>query len=291
MKSGFVAVVGRPNVGKSSIINALVGRKVTIVSDKPQTTRYRIRAIINRDEGQIVFVDTPGFHKPVDSLGDYLNSQVINILDEVDLILFVIDVAAGFGKGDEFLSGYLREAKPPKILVANKIDAADPLVVEDSIKAANVCCGFVETVKTSAVTGEGLEDLVKVIFKFLPEGPRFYPEDMVTDIPLEYSLAEIIREKILHKTYEEVPHAVAVEVEEIEEVKEKNLVKIFATIYVSKDSQKGIIIGKDGRMLKEIGTDARLEMEELLKKKVFLKLQVKVKKDWRKKEQAVRMLY
>jgi len=291
MKSGFVAVVGRPNVGKSSIINALVGEKVSIVSDKPQTTRYRVRAIINRDEGQIVFVDTPGFHKPVDSLGDYLNSEVINLLNEVDLIMFVIDVAAGFGKGDEFLSSYLKSAKPPKILVANKIDAAVPETVEESIRAANICCGFVETIKTSAVTGEGLEELVTAIFRHLPEGPRFYPEDMVTDIPLEYRIAEIIREKVLHKTYEEVPHAVAVEVEEMEEVPEKKLLKIYATIYVEKDSQKGIIIGKNGRMLKEIGSEARLEIEALLNKRVFLGLQVKVKKDWRKKEHAVRMLY
>lgn len=291
MKSGFVAVVGRPNVGKSSIINALAGEKVSIVSDKPQTTRYRIRAIIDRDEGQIVFVDTPGFHKPVDSLGDYLNSEVLKILNDVDLILFVIDAQAGFGKGDEYLSSHLKKARPPKILVANKIDAADADVLSNSIESANLCCDFVETVKTSAVTGEGLEELVKTIFKYLPEGPRFYPEGTVTDIPLEYRIAEIIREKILHKTYEEVPHAVAVEVDEIEEVEEKNLVKIYATIFVEKDSQKGIIIGKNGRMLKEIGTEARLEIEVLLKKRVFLSLQVKVKKDWRNKEQAIRMLY
>lgn len=291
MKSGFVAVVGRPNVGKSSIINALAGEKVSIVSDKPQTTRYRIRAIIDRDEGQIVFVDTPGFHKPVDSLGDYLNSEVLKILNDVDLILFVIDAQAGFGKGDEYLSSHLKKARPPKILVANKIDAADADVLSNSIESANLCCDFVETVKTSAVTGEGLEELVKTIFKYLLEGPRFYPEGTVTDIPLEYRIAEIIREKILHKTYEEVPHAVAVEVDEIEEVEEKNLVKIYATIFVEKDSQKGIIIGKNGRMLKEIGTEARLEIEVLLKKRVFLSLQVKVKKDWRNKEQAIRMLY
>lgn len=291
MKSGFLAVVGRPNVGKSSIINALAGEKVSIVSDKPQTTRYRIRAIIDRDEGQIVFVDTPGFHKPVDSLGDYLNSEVLKILNDVDLILFVIDAQAGFGKGDEYLSSHLKKARPPKILVANKIDAADADVLSNSIESANLCCDFVETVKTSAVTGEGLEELVKTIFKYLPEGPRFYPEGTVTDIPLEYRIAEIIREKILHKTYEEVPHAVAVEVDEIEEVEEKNLVKIYATIFVEKDSQKGIIIGKNGRMLKEIGTEARLEIEVLLKKRVFLSLQVKVKKDWRNKEQAIRMLY
>ncbi|MCX7832166.1 MAG: GTPase Era [Actinobacteria bacterium] len=291
MKSGFVAIVGRPNVGKSSIINAIAGQKVSIVSDKPQTTRYRIRAIINREEGQIVFVDTPGFHKPVDSLGDYLNNEVLNLLNEVDLIVFVIDSQSGFGKGDEYLSSHLKKAKPPKILVANKIDACDRKTLESSIESAHLCCDFVSTIKTSAVTGEGLEDLLKEIFKYLPEGPRFYPEDMVTDVPLEYRLAEIIREKILHKTYEEVPHAVAVEIEEMEEVEEKNLIKIYATIYVEKDSQKGIIIGRNGRMLKEVGTEARLEIEHLLSKKVFLSLQVKVKKDWRKKEQAVRMLY
>lgn len=291
MKSGFVAVVGRPNVGKSSIINAIAKEKVSIVSDKPQTTRYRVRAIINRDEGQIVFVDTPGFHKPVDSLGDYLNSEVLNLLNDVDLILFVIDGAAGFGKGDEFLSNHLKKAKPAKILVANKVDAADPEILENSIKAASICCDFLEVLKTSAVTGEGLEELVGTIFKYLPEGPKFYPEDMVTDIPVEYRIAEIIREKILHKTYEEVPHAVAVEVEEMEEVEEKNLVKIYATIYVEKDSQKGIIIGRSGRMLKDIGTEARLEIEALLGRRVYLSLQVKVKKDWRKKDQAVRMLY
>lgn len=291
MKSGFVAIVGRPNVGKSTLLNALVGRKVSIVSDKPQTTRYRIRAIYNSDRGQIVFVDTPGFHKPVDSLGDYLNNEVLNLLNEVDLIVFMIDAAGGFGKGDEYLANILKSSKTPKILVCNKVDLAESEQVESSACSVRLCCDFERVIKTSAITGEGLEELINAIYKFLPEGPRYYPEDMITDLPFEYQVAEIIREKVLHHTYEEVPHAVAVEVDEITENPQKNLTSIYATVFVEKDSQKGIIIGKGGSMLKKIGTEARVELEALTGKKIFLGLNVKVKKDWRKKEQAVRMLY
>ncbi len=291
MKSGFVAIVGRPNVGKSTLLNALVGRKVSIVSDKPQTTRYRIRAIYNSDKGQIVFVDTPGFHKPVDSLGDYLNNEVLNLLDEVDLIVFMIDAAGGFGKGDEYLANILKSSKTPKILACNKVDLAETEKVESSACSAGLCCDFKRVIKTSAITGEGLEELINAIYEFLPEGPRYYPEDMITDLPFEYQVAEIIREKVLHHTYEEVPHAVAVEVDEITENPQKNLTSIYATVFVEKDSQKGIIIGKGGSMLKKIGTEARVELEALTGKKIFLGLNVKVKKDWRKKEQAVRMLY
>lgn len=291
MKSGFVAVVGRPNVGKSTLINALVGKKVSIVSNKPQTTRYRIRAVLNREQGQIVFVDTPGYHKPRDALGEYLNDAVEQTFNDVDLILFLVDAASGVGRGDEYLASIIKDSKPPKILAINKIDACTETEKKRAEELAKNLLPFDRVISISAVTGENLDELVNILFELLPEGPRYYPEDMITDNPVEQQIAEIIREKVLERTFEEVPHAVAVEVEEIEEESEKNLLKIHAVIYVEKESQKGIIIGKNGSMIKDIGTAARLELEALLNKKVFLSLHVKVKKNWRKKENAIRLLY
>lgn len=286
-----MAVVGRPNVGKSTLINALVGKKVSIVSNKPQTTRYRIRAVLNREQGQIVFVDTPGYHKPRDALGEYLNDAVEQTFNDVDLILFLVDAASGVGRGDEYLASIIKDSKPPKILAINKIDACTETEKKRAEELAKNLLPFDRVISISAVTGENLDELVNILFELLPEGPRYYPEDMITDNPVEQQIAEIIREKVLERTFEEVPHAVAVEVEEIEEESEKNLLKIHAVIYVEKESQKGIIIGKNGSMIKDIGTAARLELEALLNKKVFLSLHVKVKKNWRKKENAIRLLY
>lgn len=291
MKCGFVAVVGRPNVGKSTTLNALVKEKATIVSDKPQTTRYKIKVILTRSDAQIIFVDTPGFHKPKDALGSYLNSHVESVLNDVDLILFMVDTSAGIGKGDAYLADLVKKAIPKKILVLNKIDLCSPKVFEESKRKASELMDFVDSAEISAVTGEGLDQLVEKIVNHLPEGHMLYPEDMVVDVPIENRISELIREKILERTREEVPHAIAVEVEDIKEREDKNLIEIYAIIYVERDSQKGIIIGKGGRMLKDIGTAARLEIENLLKKHVYLNLRVKVKEDWREKESAVRMLY
>lgn len=291
MKSGFVAVVGRPNVGKSTLINALVGKKVTIVSNKPQTTRYRIRAVLNREQGQIVFVDTPGYHKPRDALGEYLNDAVEQTFNDVDVLLFLVDAASGVGRGDEYLATVIKKASPPKVLAINKVDACSEADRKKAEEMAKNLAPFDRVIQISALTGENLDEMINVLFELLPEGPQFYPEDMITDNPFEQQVAEIIREKILERTFEEVPHAVAVEVEEIEEEREKNLLKIHAVIFVEKESQKGIIIGKNGSMIKDIGTSARLELEALLNRKVFLSLHVKVKKNWRKKENAVRLLY
>lgn len=291
MKSGFVGLVGRPNVGKSTLINSVVGEKVSIVSDKPQTTRYKIRSILNVKDGQIIFIDTPGYHKPKDTLSSYLNSQAKSILNDVDVLVLMVDAAAGVGRGDQFIAEMLRKLEVPKILVVNKADISSEQDIENARKLALTFDKFDEVVVTSAVDGKGLDKFVSSILKVIPEGPMYYPLDMVTDNPLKQRLSEIIREKVLLHTFEEVPHAVAVEIEEMKEREKKELIDIFANIYVERESQKGIIIGKKGKMLKKIGTEARKELENILNSQVFLDLRVKVKKNWRKKEKAIKLLY
>lgn len=291
MRSGFVAVVGKPNSGKSTLLNALTGQKVSIVSEKPQTTRFKIRGVVNRPEGQIVFVDTPGFHRPKDALGEYLNSQVTGTLREVDLILFLADSSRELNEEDSLLIEEIKKAKAPCFLVVTKKDLATPEMVSKTEQEAARLLPCKESVAISAVTGEGLDLLIEKILSYLPEGPALYPEDMVTDYPLSLQAAEIIREKVLMNLHQEVPHSVAVQVIKIEDKPEKNLLAIQAEIYVEKDSQKKIVIGREGSMIKKIGTLAREELEHITRKKIFLELYVKVKEKWRDKESFVKKLY
>jgi len=286
LKSGFVALAGKPNVGKSTLINAMMKRKVVIVSDKPQTTRNRINCILTGKDFQIVFTDTPGIHKPLHRLGEYMVKIAVRAMQGVDLILFVVDATEGFGKPETYVARYIEEAKISTILVVNKIDLLrdkKEVCRKIEVMAKTHTSQIVDSVYVSAVTGENLELLLQKVLEKLPEGPQFYPEDMVTDRPLEFMIAELIREKIFNLTSQEVPHSTGVGVDALEE-RQNGVVYILATIYVERDSQKGIIIGKGGRMIKEIGVMARKEIEFLLGKKVFLELRVKTKEKWRNRD-------
>ena len=279
-KSGFIAVIGRPNVGKSTLINKIIGQKIAIMSDKPQTTRSRIQCILTQDDAQFIFLDTPGIHKPKFKLGEYMLKAAEGTLKEVDAIFFVIDATEKFGGGEKYILERLNETNQPVILVINKIDLLKREEILPLIAAYSERYNFAATVPISAADGTNIDELLNEAKKFLPEGPKYYPADMVTDQPERLIISEIIREKILHVTEDEVPHSVAVDIEEIT-ARKNNLTYIRATIYVERDSQKGILIGKDGGLLKGVGQNARPEIEMLLGTKVFLDLWVKVKKDWR----------
>ncbi|MBS3970395.1 MAG: GTPase Era [Clostridia bacterium] len=281
MKSGFVAIAGRPNVGKSTLMNALIGKKVAIMSDKPQTTRNKITGVMTRPELQVVFIDTPGIHKPKTKLGEVMVGLTERSLKEVDLILYIVDAAAEIGRGDDFINQILINSKLPIIIALNKIDnLKEQEILEKTVKWQST--GVSETiVPISALKSINLERLVEVLGNHLEEGPQYYPEDMVTDQPENMVVAEIIREKILHLTREEIPHSTAVVLDAMEE-RENNVIYIDAIIYLERDSQKGIVIGKGGTMLKQIGQFAREEIEGLLNARIYLDLRVKVKKNWRK---------
>jgi GTP-binding protein Era len=288
-RSGIVAVVGRPNVGKSTLVNALVGQKVAIVSDKPQTTRKGIRGILTTHEAQVVFVDTPGFHKPRTALGSRLNEIVGESTEGVDAIVLVVDAAAGVGRGDAFV--YERQLAPhpcPKLCAVNKLDAVRGRREVPQLQAASDLGAFDEIVPVSARTGSGVELLRGLLVERVPEGQALFPPDEVTDQPLEERLAELVREKALEVTREEVPHSIAVIVEDVE--REDGLTRVPATLIVERDSQKGIVIGRGGEVLKRIGTAAREEMERLLGTKVFLDLRVKVLKEWQRDPKALQRL-
>jgi GTP-binding protein Era len=278
-----VAIIGRPNVGKSTLLNQLVGHKVAIMSDKPQTTRHKIHSIITRDDAQIIFLDTPGIHKPKHKLGEYMVEVALGALKEVDVILFLVEPQLP-GPGDEYIIYQLREVTTPVILVINKIDLlenkAELLPLIDVFRQKY---NFAEIVPVSALKPENLERLMDLVVSYLPYGPKYYPDDMITDRPEQFIMAELIREKVLHLTSQEVPHGVAVVVEEVEPRSEQ-LVYVRAVIYTEKESHKAILIGKGGRMLKEIGRLAREEMELLLGSKIYLDLWVKVKEDWRNQD-------
>jgi len=288
-KSGFVAIIGRPNVGKSTLMNQVIGQKIAIMSDKPQTTRNKIHGVYTTPDSQIVFLDTPGIHKRQSKLGDYMNQTALGTLGEVEAVLFLVDASEGIGGGDRFIAEQLSKIKTPVMLVMNKIDKIEPPALLPLIEEYRKLHNFAEIVPISAKLGSNVDTLLDQIQKYLPPGPQYYPEDQVTDHPEQFVCAELIREKILHMTREEVPHSIAVTIEDMR-VEENGTVYISAVIFVERDSQKGIIIGKQGALLKEVGKQARQDIQRLLGSKIFLELWVKVKKDWRNQERVLRDL-
>ncbi|MGI6678321.1 MAG: GTPase Era [Dehalobacterium sp.] len=286
-KSGFVTIIGRPNVGKSTLLNAVLGQKIAIMSDKPQTTRNKIQGFYTTQEAQIIFIDTPGIHKPQHKLGEYMVTVAERTLNEVDVVLYLVDGSAKFGAGEEFIIKQLAQIETPVFLVINKIDLITREQLFDLIAEYSNKFSFAEIIPLSALKEDGVDHLVEILVQYLAEGPLYYPEDMITDQPEKAIVAELIREKVLLLTREEIPHSVAVEVTDFKE-REENIIYIGAVIYVERDSQKGIIIGKKGSMLKKIGEMARIDIENLLDSKVYLDLWVKVKKDWRNQDVSLR---
>ncbi|MCC0629937.1 GTPase Era [Clostridioides sp. ES-S-0108-01] len=281
-KSGFVSIVGRPNVGKSTLMNNVVGEKIAIMSDKPQTTRNTIQAVYTDEEMQIVFLDTPGIHKPKNKLGEFMVKAATEAFKNVDLILFVVDDSKKIGPGDRKIIEDLRSVKTPIILVVNKIDQLDQKdELFDIIKMYDNEGIFKEIVPISALKGKNTDTLIKVIQNYLEEGPKYFPDYMITDQPERVLIAELIREKVLHYLNDEIPHGVAVEIEKMKARNDKEIVDVSAVIYCERDSHKGIIIGKNGRKLKGIGKSARQDIELLLGSQINLQLWVKVKENWR----------
>lgn len=287
-KSGFVSIIGRPNVGKSTFLNKVIGQKIAIMSDKPQTTRNKIQGVYTTDHSQIVFIDTPGIHKPKHKLGDFMMKVAQNTLNEVDLILFMINAVEGLGKGDQFIIERLKQTNQPVFLVINKIDQVHPDKLITLIGQYKELYDFKGIIPISALEGNNVNTLLEQIEKYMPNGPQYYPADQVTDHPERFIITELIREKVLHLTREEIPHSIAVVMDSLERRGDGNTVYIAATIIVERDSQKGIVIGKQGKMLKEVGRMARIDIEALLGSKVFLELWVKVQKDWRNKSNQLR---
>ena len=281
-KSGFVTLIGRPNVGKSTLMNRMIGQKIAITSSKPQTTRNRIQTVYHDERGQIIFLDTPGIHKAKNKLGEYMVNAAESTFKEVDVVLWLVEPTDFIGKGERHIAETLKKSKAPVILVMNKIDTVKKAELLQFIDAYKDILEFAEIVPVSAVTGDGVEDLVGTMFRYLDEGPQYYDEDTITDQPERQIVAELIREKALRLLSDEIPHGIAVSIESMKDRPGKRpLVDIEATIICERDSHKGIIIGKQGSMLKKIGTDAREDIESFLQTKVNLKLWVKVKKDWR----------
>ncbi|MDW7650091.1 MAG: GTPase Era [Bacillota bacterium] len=285
-RSGFVALVGRPNVGKSTLMNAMIGEKMAIISEKPQTTRNQIRGILTGDHYQAVFLDTPGIHKPQHKLGEKMVQVAVRTFKEVDLILFLVDAEAGPGGGDEYILGQLAEVDTPVFLVVNKADRSGISEAQKLVAHYERLYSFKASLVISALEGTNRDKLLSLILEQLPEGPQYYPTEMITDQPERFIVAELIREKILGLTRDEVPHAIAVEILSMTNREGRDLIDIQANVYVERESQKGIIIGKRGAMLKEVGKLARQDIEALLGSPVFLELWVKVKADWRNKEGA-----
>ena len=287
MKSGFTAIIGRPNVGKSTLLNCILGQKIVITTDKAQTTRKRIKGIYTTEKGQIVFVDTPGVHKPLNKLGEFLLDEAKVAVPDADVILFLVDGSEPAGKGDKWIAQHLLQTEIPIIIVMNKVDKVKKSgkIDENLLSYKTLFEKNYPVVKISAKTGRNIDTLIKNIFKALPKGDLLYPEETVTEETMRDVTEEIIREKILINTSDEIPHSVAVKVENYFE--QEDIDKIYATIFCEQKSQKGILIGKGGSLLKKIGTEARLELEKIVEKKVFLSLEVKVEKDWRKKQNAL----
>ncbi len=288
-RSGFIALIGRPNAGKSTLLNYLVGQKIAITSDKPQTTRNRIAGILTGDSWQVILLDTPGVHKPKDKLGDQMVKTALNTLSEVDVVYYLVDATMPFGSGEAFLVDKLKNLKTPVFLLLNKIDMLEKKALLPLIDFYQKKLDCETIVPISARFGENIDSLLKATLLHLPEGPQYYPAESVTDQPERIIIAEMIREKVIQVTREEVPHAVAVGIDIIERRSEE-LLYVSATIYVERDSQKGIIIGKNGDVLKTIGSRARVDIEKMLGNKIFLELWVKVKADWRNRESILQEL-
>lgn len=285
-RSGFVALVGRPNAGKSTLLNACYGKKVAITSPVAQTTRRRMRAVVNRPGYQLVFVDTPGIHKPKDGLGSELNKSALFELNDVDVVAFLIDATKPIGRGDAWVAERVRCARSKKVLVLTKADEADPAQVMEQLKAAHELMDYDDEIVTSSVKNFNVDAFIETVARFLPEGPRWFPEDMGTDASDETLVAEFVREKVLRRTRDEIPHSVGVICDALEQT--KKVLRVHATIYVEREGQKGIIIGKGGEMIKHIGIDARRDLERIFGTQVFLELDVKVKAGWRDDEAQIR---
>ena len=289
-KSGFVSIIGRPNVGKSTLLNLILGEKISITTKKPQTTRNRITGIKNLPSAQIVFWDTPGIHKARDILNKMMVKTALSTISEVDVIFFMIDADKRSGQGDNFILSLLETVKIPVILVINKIDLVEKGMLLPLIETMSKKYPFKEIVPISSKTGEGLDRLMSVVVESINEGPRYFPDDIVTDMPERFIVSEMIREKILQRLHEEVPYLTAVEIEKFDEPQDRDVIIINALIIVERDSQKRIVVGKGGKMIKVIGTLARKEIESLLGTKVYLELFVKVKSGWSRSEQSLRDL-
>ena len=287
-KSGFAAIIGRPNVGKSTLMNHLIGQKIAITSRKPQTTRNKIQTVYTDERGQVVFLDTPGIHKAKNKLGEYMVNVAQRTFKDADVILWLVEPTNFIGAGERHIAEQLKLCKLPVILVINKVDTVKKSEVAGFIESYRNICNFAEIVPVSALRSQNLDTLLECIFKYLPYGPQFYDEDTVTDQPQRQIVAEMIREKALRTLDEEIPHGIAVTIDRMKERSQGNLVDIDATIICERDSHKGIIIGKQGAMLKKIGSTARYEIEKMLDMKVNLKLWVKVKKDWRDSDYLIK---
>jgi len=288
MKSGFVSIIGRPNSGKSTLLNRLVGEKVSIVTNKPQTTRHVVKGIVTTDQGQIVFIDTPGVHKPIHRMNEHMMKSVRESINDADIVGLIVDCSVPYGRGDEFTLDLVQGATTKTFLILNKIDLIPKKNVLPIIDRYSKLATFDEVIPISAKSGENVETFVAQIMKYLPEGPMFYPSEQISDQKERSIASEMIREKVILLTEEELPYSTAVIIDRFEE--EKNLNRIYASIFVERDSQKGIVIGKGGEKLKEIGTAARQDLEAFFDRKVFLELHVKVKKGWRDDENTLRTL-
>lgn len=289
-KSGFITILGRPNVGKSTFMNHVLGQKVAIMSDKPQTTRNKIQGVYTTDTVQMIFIDTPGIHKPKHQLGEHMMRVAKRTLKETEVILFVVNATEKKGPGDEYILNMIKDTNTPVILVINKIDLIHPDELPEIIERYTNEFEFADVVPISALQGTNTTNLLDVIESHLEEGPMYYPKDRVTDHPEHFIVSELIREKILLLTEQEIPHSIGVEVTKMKREDDREKVKVEALIYVERDSQKGMVIGKGGKMLKRVGTLARKDIEALLGDKVYLELWVKVQKDWRNKPQFIRNL-
>lgn len=287
-RSGFVSLVGRPNAGKSTLVNAIMGEKVVITSSTAQTTRNRISAIYNTPDMQLVLVDTPGLHKPVDALGEELNVSALNSLKDVDVVAMVVDGSAVAGRGDEWVAKHVAKAQGYKVLVVTKADLIDQPRAQAQVDRVTKFCSFDDVIVLSAREDFNVDAFVELVYRHLPEGPRWFPEDMQTDQPIEVMIAEVIREKALRNTRDEVPHAVGVGIDQTSYDEGKDLSRIWATVYVERESQLGILVGAGGKMIKKIGSDSRRDLERMLGNRVYLKLNVKVKDNWRSDASQIR---